>query len=258
MAGPISEELEDWIFATYHWLLTEFGGFADFEETHLVLPNEDFFPIGDADDVAQAIFDCVKGHAGLDSWPCKLEMRVGDNHAEAMRGLAYEYKSSGAAGTFSIDDKDAVVITYNEHQLRDPMSLVATFAHELAHYLLATAKTDPPGTEEAEEPATDLAAVFMGFGIFIANGAFQFEQFTDGMMQGWRSAHLGYLSEASLAYALAIFALLKGLPDRAVRKHLDPNPSGYFKQARKHIEKRRSHDMDALRAIKGPDKVNAR
>ncbi|MDX6851136.1 hypothetical protein SCD92_17290, partial [Gilvimarinus sp. SDUM040013] len=55
-----------------------------------------------------------------------------------------------------------------------PTQLVATFAHELSHYLTCTANEPPPGGWDNWEFATDIAATFLGFGVFMANSSFNF------------------------------------------------------------------------------------
>ncbi|MEM7779796.1 MAG: hypothetical protein AAF697_05310 [Pseudomonadota bacterium] len=88
--------------------------------------------------------------------------------------------------------------------MRDPDALVATLAHELSHLVIHTLGM-PPGGNALEEHATDCMAVYLGFGVFLANSARQFAQFNDGAMQGWSSQTSGYLSENALVTALAIF-----------------------------------------------------
>ena len=73
-----------------------------------------------------------------------------------------------------------VEITYSPAALRDPSGFIATMAHELSHYLMATIPLEPPGGPEAKEPATDICSIFLGFGVFAANSAFSFRQFDDG------------------------------------------------------------------------------
>ena len=72
--------------------------------------------------------------------------------------------------------------------------MVATFAHELSHYLTATAPEPPPGGWDNWEFATDICASFLGFGIFVANSAFSFNQYTEVDSQGWQSSRGGYLT----------------------------------------------------------------
>lgn len=95
--------------------------------------------------------------------------------------------------------------------LQRPDRLIATFAHELAHYLLATAAEPPPCESDEIEFLTDLAAVYLGFGVFLANTRFDFEVLHDGPLQGWRMGHSGYLPEADLIFALGLFIRAKAL-----------------------------------------------
>jgi Zn-dependent peptidase ImmA (M78 family) len=69
------------------------------------------------------------------------------------------------AGTFSMARKkqQKAIITYDPSQVKNPEMLVATFAHELGHYLSHRTTEAPPEGEALWEPATDLLAVFMGF-----------------------------------------------------------------------------------------------
>jgi tetratricopeptide (TPR) repeat protein len=63
------------------------------------------------------------------------------------------------------------------------------------------------GDEEDGERVTDLLAVILGFGVFIANSASHTNVFL-GLIEGRESCRLGYLSDTELAYALAIIAWL--------------------------------------------------
>jgi hypothetical protein len=69
-----------------------------------------------------------------------------------------------------------------------PDRLIATFAHELA-YLFATTVEEPPCEADEIEFLTDLAAVYLGFGVFLANARFEFEVLQDGPLQGWQMGH---------------------------------------------------------------------
>jgi hypothetical protein len=101
-------------------------------------------------------------------------------------------------------------------------------AHELCHYLLATVKEEPPCGWEEHEPLTDLAAVHEGFGIFLANSAFGFSQWTNTQSQGWEFSSRGYLNEAELGFALGIFVVRRKLPPEDAGRHLKRNPAEVF------------------------------
>jgi len=104
------------------------------------------------------------------------------------------------------------------------------------------------GRHALPEHATDLASVFLGFGIFTANSAFHFQQFSNSQTFGWRSRSLGYLGEVDCAAALAIYAELCGVEDGHITQHLKENPRGYFKSVRKQLRKWRA-ELDGLREV---------
>jgi hypothetical protein len=242
--------LIDWIFDVYDWLLEETGGIVRFAERPLVLPTTDFFPLDDdleGEELAHALYDAAREHAGLSDCRCRLEAHEEEEPLPLSAAFG-AMKSRGAAGTFSRHGARDGVITYAPSKLDDPAGFVATMAHELGHFLMSRFRGEPPGGDEALEPATDICAVFMGFGVFQANSAFQFQQFQDGNMQGWRTSRLGYLDEKALSYALAIFLALRGLDAAEARRHLKDNPRSYLKHALRHLEKERAAELDELRA----------
>lgn len=230
-APLIDRATAGWIIDTYQWFLENFGGPDHAAETQLVEPTEEFFPIAsDADETARAIFESVRRAAGMDDWPCRLCAQDTSVPDELHPGITVVPEDPDPLGTFSIPGEwgEGATITYDRRLQDTPAQLVATFAHELAHYLLATARTAPPGGDEFEEPATDLGAVFLGFGVFACNAAFSFAQYSDGDWIGWRTSLGGYLGEDQLSFALALFLLVHELSPESCRQYLDPNPRGYL------------------------------
>src|SRR3569623_739950 len=209
---PVDDEEYDWLGAGFAWLTREFGGNSGLRGAELVLPNQDFFPYSKlkGHDRALELFDQVRALAGMSDWQCDLipgaasrEHRVTTGH-----GLKHERKGP-PLGTFGYAN-GRYYVTYNPASLADPATLVATFAHELSHYLIHTAETAPPGGRELAEHATDLAAVFMGFGVLMANSAKSFGQFQNFGEMGWQLQARGYLSENALTTALALFVVASG------------------------------------------------
>ena len=199
----------DWQFEVFAWLLRNGGGFPKFIETTLVLPIEDHFPdrgIKGHADVA-ALFRRVRDHAGMADWPCAVAPKTGQPHTD-----------SGNTDRIPI-------ITYDPAALA-PLSLVASFAHELSRYLVETFEDPVPGGQGLLEPAVDIAAVFMGFGIFIANAAV-------------RSADY-HLNEGELVHALAIFCLLRKVPPESIDRQLNPHLRKYLRLAARDLAQ---HDL---------------
>jgi hypothetical protein len=199
---PVDREEFEWLLACFAWLHSTIGRRdrkIGYQPT-LVLPS-DAALLGAS--TARELFDATKRLAGLEQWHCELVKGDAQTVVE-YPGLAIgEYSNHQALGMFSIEG-NTPVIHYNPQLLNKPHQLVATFAHELAH-LLINDLGDPPGGPDLHEHATDCAAVYLGFGIFLANGARNFSQFQDSGMHGWQSEAAGYLSENALVTALAIF-----------------------------------------------------
>jgi len=207
----------DWQFAVFAWLLRNSGGYPKFLETSLVLPTEACFPDRAMSGHAgvAALFHRVRDHAGMGDWPCGIE----PDEAADRPWL------SGA--------NRIPVIRYRPDSL-EPVSLVAALARELARYFTETFDEPAPGGPALVEPALDVATVFIGFGVFMANSAL------DG------AGH--ELNEGELAHALAIFCLLHRLSPEAVDPHLNPHLRKYLRLAARDLAQ---HDasFQKLRSI---------
>lgn len=190
----------EWQFDAFAWLLRNCGGYAKFLETTLVLPVEEHFPdrgmTGHA--AAAALFRQVRDHAGMADWPCVVEPRP---DVEPM---------------LTVGQDRIPVITYRPDDT-DRTVLVATFAHELARYLVETFDEIPPGGEALHEQSIDLAAVFLGFGVFMANAKLSSPRYE--------------LNEGEFANALAMFCLLRRIDPESVDAHLNPHLRKYVRLA---------------------------
>ncbi|HEY0313411.1 MAG TPA: hypothetical protein VGC56_13050 [Allosphingosinicella sp.] len=221
---PIDADELEWQLATFKWLQAEFGPVAK----ALVLPTPHWFPPSQRQGHARMedLFAAVRKAAGMADWPC--ELRPGRSERPVQVGFALLLKHHGAAapcGTFQVEEADGTrraVITYNPSLAADTGGMIATLAHELGHYLMSTAKSAPPGGWALHELHTDLAAVYLGFGIFLANSARNFAQFQSGGEMGWSSRRQGYLSEGALVTGLALAERLAGRDPAAAEPYLKP------------------------------------
>jgi hypothetical protein len=187
-----------WQFDAFAWLLRGCGGYPKFLDTTLVLPVEAHFPDRDLKGhaAAAALFRRVRDHAGMADWPCMVEPELDEpvRHApDRMR-----------------------VIHYTSSE-RDPELLIAHFAHELARFLVESLDEQPPGGSLLYGPAVDFAAVFIGFGVFMANSSARDAQWD--------------LNEGELVHALALFCQLRKLPVEAVDPHLNAHVRKYLRLA---------------------------
>lgn len=235
----LDEEDEAWHIATWKFLLDSFGGLEALRATRLVNATREFFPPTEATGNARAehIFACVKKFAGMQNWPCELVAqpeRIRTHVAEFVHLKILE--NAPPLGTFSVD-KGVVTISYDPESLKDPAVLVATLAHELAHYLLAAKRLEVPGGEEMHEFTTDLATVYLGLGLFGANRAFEFSQHGDAFGQGWRYSSTGYLRQRDWVFALAVFLKLRDEKAESLKPLLKPHLYSDLCAAEKYLAK---------------------
>jgi hypothetical protein len=217
---PVDGDELEWQLATFKWLRREFGG----APAELVLPTPEWFPPSSRGGHGRVedLFGHVRRSAGMEDWPCELRAGRSDRPIDARNALLLRHDGAPApCGTFATaagDGDRRVVITYNPALADDITAMIATFAHELGHYLMSTAVSDPPGGWALHELHTDLTAVWLGFGLFMANSARSFSQFQNATEAGWSSRTQGYLGEGALVTALAVFQRLAG------RDPLDAGP----------------------------------
>ena len=208
----LDADVEDWVLETWAWLMTHLGGMQRLTAAPLVVPSHAFFPPTEAEghDRAVYIFGLIQTLMGLSNWPCDLEAYERPSGRQRVGQYAAIQHGGSAHGTFRIED-NRVIITYAADLVEQPRKLIATLAHELSHYLLATVHAPIPGGNDLNELATELTVAYCGFGVFGANAAFTFEQHQDTFGQGWSSSRSGYFSERTWAFAIALFCALKGL-----------------------------------------------
>ncbi len=258
-ALPSAEDVE-WVLDTYAWMIHELGGFARFDEAPLVLPTRDYFAVTEVETHAraQAIFARILEHAGLHTWPFELVQQEKTPRTRDLMGdYAYGRGAPEAhepAGTHRFDaHRQLSVVTYAPGELDEPQDFVATMAHEVSHALLfGTARTPPPGGEDAWEPATDLCAHYLGFGVFAANTSVRLRKFQTQGSQGWQVSRVGYLDEATHCYALAVFLALRDIPLKVAKPHLAANPRSFVAHALKDLARHHAARLAAMRAIGPP------
>lgn len=250
----IDNDLLEWEIKHWKWLMSSLHGEHDIGRIRLVHPTPEDFPVvaASGDDRAAKTFHCVQQHFDLAHWPCRLQPfeELHDILKESLPVLAQPERTKGAAGLFEVTNEHEVIIHYKREQLRDPVALIATMAHELCHYVLATLSEEPPCGWDDHEPLTDLTAVFFGFGIFLANSSFRFSQYQDIQHQGWSARCQGYLSEQALALALGLFCACTDTDPSAASRHLATNPRHYFQSYYKELIKKHHGSISELKEFR--------
>lgn len=185
------EETAFWHLEAWAWMMENFGGFRKFSNTRLNPIDLSVLRVSptDSHEKFEMLFETVKESMGMSDWPCNFEslesveeiQRFLDDRREKGEG---EYTNNDPAGLFALGDGDEVSIYYSRLLAERPAALLSTIVHELCHYLFTTAKEAPPSGWENHEYYTDAAVVFAGYGVFACNSAFEFQQYTDGIMGG--------------------------------------------------------------------------
>ncbi len=240
----LEEDVVTWLFSGFGWALRNFGN-ERFNEAVLVTPSNRHFPGREAsvEGMAGLILDRVKGYAGLAHWPTRLI-----NHHE------YDADPTAEASSRQVLENAAelkLTLFYEPQQVANPQVMIANYAHALAHHLGGLAPEAPPCDEDQWLHLMEVVAVYMGFGVIMANTA---HPFRGGGCGGCRSAAMdrsGFLAETEVTYALAIFCVLKGLPVADVAGLLKGSLRGFFKKAVKEVSARQEA-LDALRHIRSP------
>ena len=242
---PASSE---WIFEAFGWALQNFDADLFYSDTVLVRPTNEYFPgtVNSVQGMAEIIFDRVKVYAGISHWPtlvqdqrvCQLIESQQIQIQGALRG------PSGVADE-SIEDSLRLVIPYNPQQINNPEGMIATYAHILSYHMGRMAKEPPPGGIDSWPQATELLAIFLGFGLMFANSAYNFRGGCSSCYNPYAQRD-AYLSEAEATYALALFSQLKGIPNSQVTPHLKSHLRGVYRKSVKEISAK-VQELDRLK-----------
>ncbi|WP_018234264.1 hypothetical protein [Thioalkalivibrio thiocyanodenitrificans] len=231
----IDDQTRAWLLDVYDWALRGFEGQAFHRRTSLVTPTEADFPgkARSTHEMAELVFERVKRHAGLSHWPVRVVapevFESEESHSAALAGQVGV--SRDMSGGLIVPDP-GIQISYHPGMISDPEVLIAHFAQTLAAHLIAALGEPPPGGAGSAAHAAEVLAVFMGFGLMIANTAYIAPRVGCGgqckLPQVARATHLG---QQETTYALALFCALKGIPARRARRHLKSSLRGYFRRA---------------------------
>lgn len=138
------------------------------QDRPMVVPNAHFFPFAyDGSDAAVArMFRTVCRLMDVD--PDRLKVFIDESRQEFWPVDENDNPIPLEPGGEFEMGADGPTVSISRSELHDPEAVAATFAHELAHLRLVEARADP-GAKFDRELLTDLAAVHLGFGVFIAN-----------------------------------------------------------------------------------------
>jgi len=237
--APLLDESNiDWLHQAYAWCLQNFDRSVFENHTILVIPDDTHFPgrENSVDGMANLIFSHVQRYSELTHWPCQVR--------DATQLTSIETPKIKNIGPLRDDKKNALqladetpafIIPYNSHQVGNPEALIASYAHILAYYLGTMTDQAPPGGSEYWPQATEVLAIFMGFGLVFANSAYTFRGGCGSCYNPLANRDAA-LSEYEATYALAIFCVLKNIENQKVLPHLKKYLRNYYKRAKQEIE----------------------
>lgn len=242
-------DLESWSLETWAWLMRNMGGMERLAGIPLATPSRDFFPPSDATGHERAVhvLNCVKAAMGMQEWPCELQP-FERREAQQVSEFVIIAGSAKPLGTFEYNAQGDVLIRYGANLVDKPGALVATLAHELSHYLVSRVEEPLPGGAEANELVTELCVAYSGFGLFAIANAMAFRGFRDTFAQGWQVTGVGYLSQRTWAFSLAVFLALRNADVAVVDRWLTSDLAKMTRQAARYLDSR-PDKLEPLRAI---------
>lgn len=238
----LDDSSRQWLYDSFEWALDHFDGQFFAEKSQLILPNNTFFPTRatSVEELADSVFSKVKEYTGLTHWPFEL---VAPQHYQPkhyqlnqppliVRG---DTQTAEQNQNMLSNPSERLNVSYDPVQMNQPQVMVANYASMLSNYLIGMSAQMPPGGEDYRAPATEVLAIFMGFGVMFANTAYAFRG-------GCSSCHnhaanrVAVLTEDEATFALAMFCQLKGIETKTVTPYLKSHLRSPYKQAVKDIK----------------------
>lgn len=228
---PCDALAKAWVERRLLWLHEHFEESA-FSWRPMVLPTAACFPdpYDGSQESVRTMLNRVCGY--MDVPTNKVALRIVSQAGKL--GLVNEAGQAlaDAAGTYE-ERGGGFVIRIDRSGLDDPMGLVGTMAHELAHAKLLGANRIRREVYD-NELLTDLTVVFFGLGIFLANSPRNW----DSAYTNWPGTELKkpeYMTPPMFAHALAHVAWFRQEPRPAWLSHVRWAARGEVKQAIRYL-----------------------
>lgn len=227
---PVNGHAKKWIEGRLQWLANEFG--LETFVRRLILPEQSYFPdaYDGSDESVSRLLGRVCDYMEVDPSLVEIELFSDPNHVWLVNERG-QYLPP-AAGLYD-EQAGKTVIHLDGAQLAEPMMLVGTMAHELAHLRLLGEQRIERGVFD-NELLTDLTVVFFGLGLFMANTPTAWESgFTAWPDSDVRKPE--YMTAPMYGYALAHVAWFRDERRPAWTKHLRPDAREPFKQGLRYL-----------------------
>lgn len=212
--------------------LIKAAGSDSFLTAAIIEPNDRSFPDPWTPDSAgvERLLRRLLGYATLEYLTLTLEI---DRFSDVAGNVMMDGTASGHQGTAAwfAGIRDGVCsFGVDTNGLDDPIGLIGTLAHEVAHAYRHEKDLRQPVTAH-EERLTDLTTVYLGSGILTTNATQRFRSGQKGAGSWYSRAQGGYLSMQSMSFLLAAQIVARGVPARSIARALSPNQRACFKAA---------------------------
>jgi hypothetical protein len=201
----------------------------------LVQPTSEFFP--DAFDgsprAVAGLLARVQDHAGLSDLKAELALVKPDEDAQPSGGGCSTGACGGAgkldarADRLTRRDDGTYLVAVAAGEVRHPTVLTTALVRSVASMFMSESGGYDELPRNEHEPATDLAAVLLGFGVLLSNGSYIY-------MKGCGSVSVHCATKMpvdEMTLALATYCTLHNLPERIAAKHLETTPRAAFEEA---------------------------
>lgn len=213
---PCDPAAKAWVEERLQWLAEDFEDSA-FNGRRLILPTPDFFPdpFDGTKKSVRRLLDQVCDY--MDVVPDLVALKFIDDARKLWLVNETGDYLPEAAGTYE-EGKRKFIIRLAKSGLANPMELVGTMAHELAHVrLLGEGRIMREVFDN--ELLTDLTVIHFGLGIFLAN----LPRHWDSQYTTWPDSDLKkseYMTPPMFGWALAHLAWFRGEDKPAWSQHL--------------------------------------
>lgn len=235
----------NWILDAAIWAIDicESEPFA--QQQSLILPSNEFYPgrVSSVDEMTESIVRKTIAHAQMSHWPFQLLGQNSVQHngnVQPPQKLIFNGLMRGKRAELDKTEVTQPIPIYcNFTQVNQPEDMIAATAQQLAYQLIVQRGTLPPGGKEFLEQGIDLLACFLGFGVMMANTAYQFKGGCGSCFNPHanRNAHL---PEQETLYILALYCVIKGFDAKITARHLKGHLRSNFKIMYKQIAKKKA------------------
>jgi hypothetical protein len=240
----VSQASATWIEACFTWASEHFDRQKYLHNTRLIQPTNQDFP-GRVDSpaaMAETVLHHVMNYSGVNHWPLRLAHLTAEAPSLPPLLSLNPNQRGGELTARPWGPSEVLPVYFHPEQCKQPGDLAATFATVLAQHMMIQARQTPPGGLEFFTNAAEVLAVFLGFGVLLANSAYNFRG-SCAKCYNPMANRQAELTEAEVVYALALFISNKNIPVKDAARHLKPHLKSLLKKAVQYIQWQRKNEL---------------